>query len=138
MTIKRRDFNKAVLAAVAGIVAGSVTACSGDKKSPETTTKENPKTDSGMGNKASEMGLEKHVCKGYNTCKGKGGCKTDSNACAGKNECKGKGGCATTANHSCGGKNDCKGLGGCKSGDNSCVAKNSCKGKGGCHVPVIH
>ena len=38
---------------------------------------------------------EKHACKGQNSCKGNGGCKTDKNECAGKNECKAAGGCAT-------------------------------------------
>jgi len=38
---------------------------------------------------------DKHACKGLNSCKGKGGCKTGDNGCAGKNSCKGKGGCAT-------------------------------------------
>ena len=43
--------------------------------------------------KASDK-AEKHVCKGHNSCKGKGGCKSGDNSCAGKNSCKGKGGCA--------------------------------------------
>ncbi len=30
-------------------------------------------------------------CEGVNSCKGKGGCHSASNACAGKNGCKGKG-----------------------------------------------
>jgi hypothetical protein len=38
---------------------------------------------------------DKHACKGDNSCKGKGGCKTGDNGCKGKNSCKGKGGCAT-------------------------------------------
>ena len=38
---------------------------------------------------------DKHACKGQNSCKGKGGCKTGDNGCKGKNSCKGKGGCAT-------------------------------------------
>jgi hypothetical protein len=38
---------------------------------------------------------EKHACKGQNSCKGKGGCKSSDNGCKGKNSCKGKGGCAT-------------------------------------------
>ncbi len=42
-----------------------------------------------------EQGAEKHGCKGQNSCKGNGGCKTDKNACKGHNECKGQGGCAT-------------------------------------------
>ena len=79
----------------------------------------------------------KHVCKGFNACKGQGGCKTGDNGCSGTNSCKGKGGCATVAKHSCAGQNECKSLGGCASGDNGCKAKNSCKGKGGCEVPVM-
>jgi hypothetical protein len=38
---------------------------------------------------------DKHACKGQNSCKGKGGCKTGDNGCKGQNSCKGKGGCAT-------------------------------------------
>ena len=45
--------------------------------------------------KASPKGGDKHECKGMNSCKGKGGCKTDKNECKGHNECKGQGGCAT-------------------------------------------
>lgn len=36
--------------------------------------------------------VEKHACKGLNSCKGNGG---GSKAEWGKNECKGKGACAT-------------------------------------------
>lgn len=39
--------------------------------------------------------IEKHACKGQNSCKGNGGCKTEKNACKGQNECKGHGGCRT-------------------------------------------
>jgi len=39
--------------------------------------------------------VEKHACKGMNSCKGKGGCSSSDNGCKGKNSCKGKGGCAT-------------------------------------------
>ena len=109
----RRDFSKIMGAAVAGMLAGSKVAFA----------------------EHHEKG-GKHVCKGMNECKGKGGCKTDNNECAGKNECKGKGGCATAAKHDCKGHNECKGQGGCKSGDNGCAGKNSCKGKGGCAVPI--
>jgi hypothetical protein len=42
---------------------------------------------------------DKHGCKGMNSCKGKGGCKTGDNGCKGKNSCKGKGGCATDGSH---------------------------------------
>ena len=113
----RREFSKVMGAVVAGMVAGS-RAFAGEKKA------------------VAKKG-DKHVCKGHNECKGKGGCGTDKNTCAGHNACKGKGGCASAAaKHECKGKNECKGLGGCKGGDNKCAGKNSCKGKGGCKVPV--
>ena len=34
---------------------------------------------------------EFHACLGVNACKGKGACKSTSNACNGKNACKGRG-----------------------------------------------
>src|SRR6185436_17055327 len=92
----RRDFTKVMGAVVAGMVAGSKAFAEDAKKAPEAK-------------------VDKHICKGHNECKGKGGCKTDKSSCAGKNECKGKGGCAAAAaKHECAGKNECKGLGGCK------------------------
>ncbi|MBS0655775.1 MAG: hypothetical protein JSR46_08360 [Verrucomicrobia bacterium] len=33
------------------------------------------------------------ACKGKNSCRGKGGCKTNAHTCKGKNTCKGQGGC---------------------------------------------
>jgi hypothetical protein len=39
----------------------------------------------------------KHDCKGQNSCKGTGGCKSGDNGCKGQNSCKGKGGCNTNA-----------------------------------------
>src|SRR5436190_8446131 len=49
-----------------------------------------------MGDKDKDKdATDKHACKGMNSCKGKGGCKTGDNGCKGKNSCKGKGGCAT-------------------------------------------
>lgn len=44
---------------------------------------------------STEAQIEKHACKGQNSCKGNGGCKTAENACKGQNVCKGHGGCAT-------------------------------------------
>jgi hypothetical protein len=44
---------------------------------------------------AADDTVEKHGCKGLNSCKGKGGCSSSDNGCKGKNSCKGKGGCAT-------------------------------------------
>jgi hypothetical protein len=75
--MERREFNKIVGAAVAGLVAGSKVLASDEKS------------------EADKAG--KHVCRGRNDCKGQGGCKTTDNACAGKNDCKGKGGCAVPA-----------------------------------------
>jgi hypothetical protein len=51
--------------------------------------------DDGSTNKTDKDKTEKHACKGQNSCKGKGGCKSSDNGCKGKNSCKGKGGCAT-------------------------------------------
>ena len=38
-----------------------------------------------------------HDCKGKNSCKGQGGCKTGDQGCKGKNSCKGNGGCKTSS-----------------------------------------
>jgi len=117
MSMKRRNFNKLLLGAVAGILAGT-------------------QARSVVAQEEATEGGEKHVCKGMNECKGQGGCETGDNGCAAKNSCKGHGGCATSAKHDCKGQNDCKGQGGCGGGDNGCAGKNSCKGNGGCAVPV--
>ncbi len=50
---------------------------------------------SAIAGQAADTPVEKHGCKGLNSCKGKGGCKSSDNGCKGKNSCKGKGGCAT-------------------------------------------
>ena len=71
---------------------------------------------------------DKHACKGLNSCKSHGNCKSGDAGCAGKNSCKGKGGCASKDyKHDCAGKNACKGQG--QGG------KNECKGKSACAVP---
>ncbi len=67
---------------------------------------------------------EPHVCRGLNTCKGKGA--------GGKNGCAGQGACATAEAHSCGGNNTCKGQSGC----GSSPGENACSGKGDCAVPL--
>jgi len=111
----RREFSKAMGAVVAGMVAGS--RAFADEKEPAAAKK------------ATAKATEPHICKGHNSCKGKGA--------DGKNACKGQGSCASAAaKHDCKGKNDCKGLGGCKTAESAGPGKNSCKGKGGCEVPV--
>ncbi len=52
-------------------------------------------SDDGGKDKNDKDKTEKHACKGQNSCKGKGGCKSSDNGCKGENSCKGKGGCAT-------------------------------------------
>lgn len=97
-------------------------------------SKETPKVDQTK----QQAAVERHACKGMNTCKEKGGCSTGDNKCKAKNTCAKKGGCATVEHHSCAKKNACKGEGGCGSSDNGCKGKNSCKEKGGCAVPIKH
>jgi len=112
--LSRREFSKLTMAAFGGVVAG--TALSGTKSYAD----------------ASELTKEPHVCRGLNTCKGQGACKTAKNDCKGHNECAGIGKCASAKAHSCGGSNDCSGQGGC--GANP--GENSCKGEGKCAVPL--
>jgi hypothetical protein len=120
-TMNRREFNKLLSAAAAGILgAGALAGCKGNGKSGDEAK--------------AGVAAEKHACKGLNTCKGKGGCATGDAGCAGKNSCKGKGGCATVK-HECKGKNECKTQGGCKTAANACAGQNACKGQGGCAVP---
>jgi hypothetical protein len=105
--LNRRDFSRLTAAAFGGVLAGAgIAPAAEDKKD---TTK-------------SPLLFEPHICRGLNTCKGKG----KDNACAGQ------GNCATVEAHSCKGENDCRGQGGCapKPGE------NACKGMGGCEVPV--
>jgi hypothetical protein len=102
----RRDFARLAAAAFGGLVAGA--AVNADDKKEE----KNP------------LLTEKHVCRGINTCKGKGA--------GGKNDCAGQGACALAKAHTCATQNECRGQGGCgeKPGE------NECKGKGDCHVPL--
>ena len=120
--MKKGDLKvQAIGLAVAGVLAGSRLLSALPK---DASKGEGKKSSAGDEKKdKAQASSDKHVCKGMNSCKGKGGCMTDANACAGKNDCKGKGGCAT-AKHDCKGKNDCKAQG--KGG------KNDCKGKGDC------
>lgn len=109
----RREFAKLAAAAVGGILAGAAEAAADDKKDDKKDGKKNP------------LLYEPHVCRGLNTCQGKG--KGGENACAGQGQC------ASVKAHTCAGDNACKGQGGCgeKPGE------NACKGQGSCRVPLM-
>jgi hypothetical protein len=113
--VNRRDFTRLAAAALGGVMAGAQLAAAEDKKEDKPKKKDVDKP---------LLLQEPHVCRGLNTCKGKGK--------GGKNDCAGMGQCATAKAHTCGGDNDCAGLGGCgeKPGE------NKCKGMGDCHVPL--
>jgi len=83
MTMTRTARTLIISAAIAGLVAGT-TAVTGCSSSPK------------AGSSVSDSAANKHDCKGLNSCKGQGGCKTGDMGCKGKNDCKGKGGCKVT------------------------------------------
>jgi len=110
--LDRRNFTKLAAAALGGMVAGASVAMAADDKKAAPKKDENPLLN------------DKHICRGLNTCKGKGKDK--------KNDCAGRGTCAVAKAHTCHGSNDCKGQGGC--GEHP--GENTCKGKGECNVPL--
>ena len=76
-----------VAAAFAGLVGGAAVRAAQPLQSASSST-------AGLtaDSAADKKKIEKHACKGMNSCKGQGGgSKTEF----GKNECKGKGACAT-------------------------------------------
>lgn len=103
----RREFERLSVAALSGLLAGAGSADNVQAAEAKSRLLEEP-----------------HVCRGLNTCKGKGG--------GGKNACAGQGQCATADAHSCGGQNACKGQGGC----GAKPGENACKGMGSCSVPL--
>lgn len=134
--LNRRDFHRLTMAAVGGVLAGTVAGCGGEDK-PAAPPKSPPAapgpsqpaktTDADARNEeVAQVEGEAHACSGLNACKNQGA--------SGKNDCAGQGDCATKAwYHSCSGQNDCKGQGGC--GESATV--NDCKGKGACHIPLM-
>jgi hypothetical protein len=74
-------------AAFTGLLSGTVA------RAATATSGVSPR--SSIAGQAADDKVEKHACKGLNSCKGKGGCSSSDNGCKGKNSCKGKGGCAT-------------------------------------------
>ena len=109
--LSRRDFSKLTAAAFGGVLLGSTLAASA---ADDKAAKHDPEL----------LLQEKHVCRGLNTCKGKG--KGKDNSCAGM------GNCAAVEAHGCNGDNACKGQGGC----GEFAGQNSCKGQGSCEVPL--
>jgi hypothetical protein len=127
--LNRRDFNRLTMAALGGVMAGTVAGCGGEDK-PAGPPSTKPATGDAKGKPAeSEVAAvsgEPHACRGLNSCKDQGA--------SGKNDCAGQGACATKAwEHSCHGENACKGQGGCGAD----ATQNECKGKGACHIPLM-
>ena len=132
--MNRRDFTRWTAAAVGGVVAGSLAGCAGNPESPAPAPGEG---DAGGATGAQTSGTpaegshdvaylleEPHVCRGLNTCEGKGA--------GGDNACAGQGTCHNANKHTCHYENECKGQGGC--GEHP--GQNACKGQGECAVPL--
>jgi hypothetical protein len=115
--LNRRDFTRLASAALGGMLAGANLGRADDQKDKKEEAKpKDPKKPLFL--------QEPHVCRGLNTCKGKGK--------GGKNDCAGQGSCATAKAHTCHAENECRGQGGC----GKTPGENACKGKGECAVPL--
>jgi hypothetical protein len=113
--VSRRIFSQNLtLAALGGLAAGAL---GQDSSKPAAALKCNI-------DPTLLVGAEPHVCRGLNSCKGKG--KGGGNACAGQ------GNCATAPTISCSTNNECKGKGGC----GGYPGQNTCKAQGECAVPL--
>jgi hypothetical protein len=82
-------------AAMGGLFAGAASHVSASMTGPQSIKKLVVQSQAGA--KAAAIGLDKHDCKGMNSCKGQGGCSTGDGGCKGKNTCKGKGGCKSAS-----------------------------------------
>jgi hypothetical protein len=88
----RNQLNAMLLtAALSGLIGGTSVAA----KAASNGTTGVSAAHAGLMYTAADTKVEKHACKGKNSCKGNGGCSTGDQGCKGKNTCKGKGGCAT-------------------------------------------
>lgn len=129
--LSRRDFGRLSVAAMGGLMAGSLVGCGGktEKTEAEKTGEETAKTGEGGGKEDGPLAAwtGKHVCRGLNACKGEGK--------GGDNDCAGQGACFTAKEHTCHTANECKYQGGCAP-DYAKVASNECKGQGDCSVPL--
>ncbi len=77
--------NKIIVAAVAGLLTGFAGFAATGMLAQQAFAAD-----------SADKAVEKHACKGLNSCKGNGGCAVEGkNACKGQNACKGAGGCAT-------------------------------------------
>ncbi|HUY92031.1 MAG TPA: hypothetical protein VMV10_25040 [Pirellulales bacterium] len=114
--LNRRDFQRLSMAAFGGMLVGISAAGAAEDKGKD--------EGKGKGKEKNPLLSDPHVCRGLNTCKGKGAGK--------KNACAGQGACATAKEHSCHTDNQCKGQGGC----GAHPGENACKGKGECAVPL--
>lgn len=128
-SLSRPDFSQFAVAALAGMVAGSLalnlSGCSNQPAGNASVAKPAATSSAKPGTDAMIAGSEMHSCAGLNGCKGQGA--------EGKNACAGQGGCASKAmQHECKGMNSCKGQGGC----GEMAGENACKGQGGCAVPM--
>lgn len=130
--LNRRDFHALTMAAFGGVVAGTFAGCGDaqDGKTPGAKTGETAGAPGETGETQADLagiewGIEKHVCRGLNACKGLGK--------GGDNDCAGMGTCATAVEHACHTHNECKYQGGC--GEKP--GQNACKGQGECAVPLM-
>jgi hypothetical protein len=112
--LSRRRFHKLSMAALGGLVAGTgSSALAQDKEGDKPKVNVDPAL----------LLSEPHVCRGLNTCDGKG---------KGDHACAGQGACSAVDAYACAGENDCKGQGGC----GGYPGQNICQGKGKCAVPL--
>ena len=109
--VSRRNFSMLATAAFGGLLTGGSSAMAQADK---------PKI---YVDPALLLTSEKNVCRGLNTCKGKG---------KGDHACAGQGACATAAAHTCAGQSSCKGQGGC----GGYPGQNACKEHSQCAVPL--
>jgi hypothetical protein len=111
----RRDFTRLAAAATVGLAIGTGAGAQDSKQKAPPKVEVDPSL---------LIDADPHVCRGLNSCKGKG--KGGGNACAGQ------GSCATAPSITCSTNNTCKGKGGC----GGYPGQNTCKGRGECAVPL--
>lgn len=111
--LSRRGFQKLTMAAFGGLAAGAASSAAAQDNGDKPQVNVDP----------AQLLQEPNVCRGLNTCQGKG---------KGDHDCAGKAACTTVSSHSCAGQNECKGQGGC----GAYPGQNTCKGEGHCAVPL--